>query len=262
MIQKRIQSDYKYVESLGYKVLGVFLQGSQNYGLAYEGSDIDTKCIVIPSFEDFCLNKKPVSTTLILPSNEHIDVKDIRLMFECFKKQNINFVEILFTKYKMVNPEYADAYKPMFDNAECIARYNNYAFINCIAGMCMEKYKALEHPYPTLVEKIEKYGYDPKQLHHIVRIYEFMKRYIAGESYGDCLLSRTPEYLIDIKRGCHTLEEAREIADKLLNETKALKDMYIAEHELLIDKNVEELMNNTLVQILKRSFLLEIGGDK
>ena len=143
MIQKRIQSDYEYVESLGYKVLGVFLQGSQNYGLAYEGSDIDTKCIVIPAFEDFCLNKKPVSTTLILPSNEHIDVKDIRLMFECFKKQNVNFVEILFTKYKMVNPEYEDVYKPMLENAESIARYNNYAFINCMAGMCMEKHKAL-----------------------------------------------------------------------------------------------------------------------
>lgn len=260
MIQSRLKSDYEYVESLGYKVLGVFLQGSQNYGLAYEGSDIDTKCIVIPTFEDFCLNKKPVSTTLILPSNEHIDVKDIRLMFECFKKQNINFVEILFTKYKMVNPEYEDIYMPMLKNAESIARYNNYAFINCMAGMCMEKHKALEHPYPTLINKIEKYGYDPKQLHHIVRIYEFMKRYIDGENYKDCLTSRTPEYLIDIKRGCHTLEEAREIADRLLNETKVLKDKYIEEHELVIDKNVEELMNNTLVQILKHSFLLEIGG--
>lgn len=31
MIQQRIESDYEYVESLGYRVLGVFLQGSQNY---------------------------------------------------------------------------------------------------------------------------------------------------------------------------------------------------------------------------------------
>ena len=76
----RLKSDFDYVTSLGYKVLGVFLQGSQNYGLDYEGSDIDTKAIVVPSFEDFVLNKKPASTTLILPSNEHVDVKDIRLM--------------------------------------------------------------------------------------------------------------------------------------------------------------------------------------
>ena len=156
----RLRSDFDYVTSLGYKVLGVFLQGSQNYHLDYEGSDIDTKAIVIPSFEDFVLNRKPASTTLILPSNEHVDVKDIRLMHECFRKQNINFIEILFTKYKYLNPEYVDLYQPMFDNNERIAHYNNYAAVNCIAGMVYEKHKAMEHPYPTLKDKIEKYGYD------------------------------------------------------------------------------------------------------
>ena len=34
------------------RIVGVFLQGSQNYGLDYEGSDVDTKLIVVPSFED------------------------------------------------------------------------------------------------------------------------------------------------------------------------------------------------------------------
>lgn len=258
MIQQRIESDYQYVESLGYKVLGVFLQGSQNYGLAYEGSDIDTKCIVLPSFEDFCLNKKPTSTTLVLPSNEHIDLKDIRLMFDCFKKQNVNFVEILFTQYRKLNPEFEKLYMPMFDNAEVIARYNNYAFINCMAGMSMEKYKALEHPYPTLVEKIEKYGYDPKQLHHIVRMNEFVIRYIDGESYSDCLASKKAEYLIDIKRGCHTLEEARQIAKSMLDDTIRRKVAYMENNPLAINKFVEELMNEVLISILKKSFVLEL----
>lgn len=36
-IFNRIKEDYDYVTSLGYNVLGVFLQGSQNYNLAYEG---------------------------------------------------------------------------------------------------------------------------------------------------------------------------------------------------------------------------------
>lgn len=259
MIQQRIESDYQYVESLGYKVLGVFLQGSQNYGLAYEGSDIDTKCIVLPSFEDFCLNKKPISTTLILPSNEHIDLKDIRLMFDCFKKQNVNFVEILFTQYRKFNPEFEELYMPMLENAEVIAKYNNYAFINCMAGMCMEKYRALEHPYPTLVEKIEKFGYDPKQLHHIIRMNEFMIRYIAGESYKDCLTSKKAEYLIDVKRGCHTLEEARQIAKSTLDDTIRRKNEYMESNQLAINKFVEELMNEVLISVLKKSFVLELG---
>lgn len=46
--------------------VGLFLQGSQNYNLDYEGSDIDTKAIMLPSFSDFVLNAKPLSTTHML----------------------------------------------------------------------------------------------------------------------------------------------------------------------------------------------------
>ena len=105
-ILKRVQEHYDIVVEKGYEVVGVFLQGSQNYNLHYEDSDIDTKAIILPKFEDFCLNRKPISTTSILENDEHTDLKDVRLMFECFKKQNINFVEILFTKYKVMNPKY------------------------------------------------------------------------------------------------------------------------------------------------------------
>ena len=33
-------------------IVGCFLQGSQNYGLEYEGSDVDTKLIITPSFKE------------------------------------------------------------------------------------------------------------------------------------------------------------------------------------------------------------------
>ena len=37
---------------------------------------------------------------------------------------------------------------------------NNLKLLNGISGMAQEKHKALEHPYPSIKEKIEKYGYD------------------------------------------------------------------------------------------------------
>ena len=256
----RLKSDFNYVTSLGYKVLGVFLQGSQNYGLDYEGSDIDTKTIVVPSFEDFVLNKKLASTTLILPSNEHVDVKDIRLMHECFRKQNINFIEILFTKYRYMNPDYEALYQPMFDNNERIAHYNNYAAVNCIAGMVYEKHKAMEHPYPTLIEKIEKYGYDNKQLHHILRCEEFLKRYINDTPYAECLISNTPQYLRDVKANyIYDLEQARNIANASETYVKALKQKYMDTHPVAIDSEVDEIMNNVLFDVLKHSFREEIN---
>ena len=256
----RLDSDYNYVKSLGYNVLGVFLQGSQNYHLDYEGSDIDTKAIIIPSFEDFVLNRKPVSTTLILPSNEHIDLKDIRLMHECFRKQNINFIEILFTEYFIINVDYYYIYQPMFENRERIAHYNNYASVNCIAGMVFEKHKAMEHPYPTLKDKIDKYGYDNKQLHHILRCEEFLNRYISGVPYEECLIPTNPQYLINVKSEyIHSLEEARQMAKNIEYTVKLTKQMYMDDHPLVIDKEVEDIMNNVLIKVLKFAFKKEIG---
>lgn len=258
-IHARLREDFEYVTSLGHNVLGVFLQGSQNYNLDYEGSDIDTKAIIIPSFEDFVLNKKLVSTTLILPSNEHIDLKDIRLMHECFRKQNINFIEILFTKYKYLNPEYVELYQPMFDNNERIAHYNNYAAVNCIAGMVFEKRKALCHPYEGLRDKIEKYGYDNKQLHHILRCEEFLKRYIHGVPYAECLIPTKPNYLISVKSEyVYSRDDAVEIADNCVEIVKIVKQAYMDNHEVVIDKEVDKMMNDVLIDVLKHTFRKEI----
>ena len=32
-IKNRLKAHYKYIESLGYEIIGIFLQGSQNYNL-------------------------------------------------------------------------------------------------------------------------------------------------------------------------------------------------------------------------------------
>lgn len=257
LIMTRLQENYDTVVSMGYEIVGIFLQGSQNYELDYEGSDIDCKAIILPSFTDIVLNNKPVSTTHVLLNNEHIDLKDIRLMFDCFKKQNINFVEILFTKYKIINPKYKRLIQPLFDNREEIAHYNNYASVNCMSGTSMEKFKALEHPYPSLIEKIEKFGYDPKQLHHIIRLNEFIKRYIAGELYESCLVSKQKDYLIEVKKGLHTLEEARVIAKTMDAETKKIKDEYIANNPLILSSFVENVLNYVLVNVLRCNFEFE-----
>jgi predicted nucleotidyltransferase len=258
-VMDRLQENYNTVIDMGYELVGIFLQGSQNYELDYEDSDIDCKAIVLPKFNDFVLNNKVVSTTHVLENNEHIDLKDIRLMFDCFKKQNINFVEILFTKYKVVNPKYQSLIKPLFDNNEKLARYNNYASVNCMAGMCMEKYKALEHPYPALIDKIEKFGFDPKQLHHIMRLNEFIKRYVNGELYTDCLISKNKEYLIEVKKGIHTLEEARELALFLTDETVQIKKEYMDTHEVVIDKECEDILNQVLLNVMRYNFVSELG---
>ena len=63
------------------------LQGSQNYNLDDENSDVDTKTIVIPTWRKMVLDKQPLSTTLEMPDSSHVDIKDAREMIACYKKQ-------------------------------------------------------------------------------------------------------------------------------------------------------------------------------
>lgn len=259
---KRICQHYDLVVNKGYEVVGVFLQGSQNYGLDYEGSDVDSKAIILPTFNDFVLNNTPVSTTLVLDNNEHIDLKDIRLMFDCFKKQNINFVEILFTEYAIFNSKYRDLFYPLIQAKELIARYNNYAAINCMYGMSLEKLKALEHPYPSIIDKIEKYHYDPKQLHHILRLYEFLERYINGEEYRDCLQSRQSDFLIDVKKGYYSLLDARRISKQATEHMKLIKTTYMNDYPIQINRECENILNTVLIDIMKYNFTTELERNK
>ena len=192
-IQKRVYEHYQYVDNYNYTRFFTALQGSQNYGLADDESDIDTKTLIIPNYKELVFNAKPVSSTIIVePTAEHADVKDIRLMFDTFRKQNINFLEILFTPYVVVTGGYKIYYHSLWNKREDIAHLNPYRNLSSMVGHMYEKYKKFEHPFPSAVSKIEKFGYDPKQLHHMVRIKDFLERFFekgaGGAADGHCYL--------------------------------------------------------------------------
>ena len=260
---KRVREHLSYLTDKGYEVVFIALQGSQNYGLDMYNeeykSDIDTKAIVLPSFEDFVRNKAPISTTLVLENNEHIDIKDIRVMFDTYKKQNINYIETLFSKYKIINVKYMNLVQPIFDHNEEIAHININQALRCMAGMSMEKLKAMEHPYPTIKDKIEKYGYDPKQLHHIVRMNYFIQNYVSGKKYIECLVPKdnVRNFLLDIKKGKCNLESARIIATVFDSSTKKIKDENLLEKDEINQDSIE-ILENVKFDILKKRFREEL----
>ena len=160
---KRVKEHYN--EALEYfsedKIVGIFLQGSQNYQLDTEFSDVDTKLIIVPTFTEIAMNKQPLSTTHVRENDEHIDFKDVRLYINTFRKQNTNFLEILFTPFKITNPLYASEWNRLVEAREDIAHYNSYRAVKALKGMAMEKYHALKHPYPSKLKVLAKYSYDP-----------------------------------------------------------------------------------------------------
>ena len=256
LIMKRVQEHYD--EALQYfpeeQIVGVFLQGSQNYELDYEGSDVDTKLIVVPSFRDICLNKKPVSTTHVRENEEHTDWKDIRLYMETFRKQNLNFLEILFTDFYIINPMYKEEWDRLVAAREFIARMNVYRAVKSMKGIAMERYYAMEHKHSTNVDTIEKYGYDGKAVSHLIRVYDYLRRYIEGELYKDCLIPskelRRP--IMDYKMlNVFDLEHARVEAKQYLDMIIELADEFCSKCTDQEEVWVRELLEDVSYNIMR-----------
>ncbi|MDY5929231.1 MAG: nucleotidyltransferase domain-containing protein [Candidatus Onthovivens sp.] len=262
------------LENGKYRPIYIALQGSQNYKLETENSDIDTKVITLPSLDQIIKNGKPTSFTHVRENNEHIDMKDVRLMFDCFKKQNINFIEILFSDYYIImNENYRELIEELRSHAEEIAVLNPYRAIKCMKGMAFEKYHALCHPYPAKIDIINKYGYDGKQLHHLLRLEYFldMYRYMitppdAEVKYKDILRSGFISYskrddLKLIKENkFYSLDEAKEVAEKTLSSVVTMADNACASLKDENNKETEKLLDDILYKIVKQSLADELNN--
>ena len=239
-------------------IVGIFLQGSQNYDLDYEGSDIDTKLIVCPTFKEIAFNKKPISTTHVMENNEHIDFKDIRLYINEFRKQNINFLEILFTPYCWINPKYFPYWDSLVSYRESIGRYNQYRAINAMRGMAYEKFAQMEKSMPHNAAEIEKYGYEPKQLSHIMRLNDFTERYIANMSFKSCLIPSNRDEIMNAKLGNYSLEDARRLAREHLKHIDELCTSYCDTHEPSTNHLVDIILDSAQEDIIKVAMKTEL----
>lgn len=169
----------RYPES---QLLGVFAYGSMNYGTYIEGiSDVDTKAILIPSFNDLIL-REPVSKEIHLANDEHCEVKDIRELVKMFKKQNINFLEILYTDYCWVNPFYKEVWEDTFiKNRDKIVYYDVNKAIQSICGQA--------------IHTIKQDPLNGKKISNGFRLYYFLADYTSGKPYRECI--KQPQEKLD-----------------------------------------------------------------
>lgn len=260
-IMDRVREHYN--EALEYfpedRIVGIVLQGSQNYLLDIANSDVDTKLILTPTFEDIAMNRQPISTTHIRADSSHTDWKDIRLMMQTWRKCNLNFLEILFSPYCIVNPLYAKEWNRLVQNNEMIANYDPCKAVKTMCGLARRKYEQMEHKSPSHHDDIERFGYSPKELHHLLRIEEYVGRYISGESYESCLISKKSEYLKDVKSGYYDLDTARIVANTAIVNIDRATDIYMETHSCEPNKDVDVLLDDVQYNIMKIAIKKEIG---
>lgn len=270
-IMARVEEHYKYLESLGYEVVCTCLQGSQNYGLDEYSedycSDIDTKSIVLPKLKDFIMALPPVSKVEVMDNDEHAEVKDIRVMFEMFRKMNVSYIELLYSKYVYINPKWVDYIYNLFLYRDEIASFNRNQFIKCIYGMALEKQKALCHPYPATMDKIEKFGYDGKQLSHCRRLLNFLGKYLDGWPLAACYsVDEEPErtILMNNKKQLDAYGDVLNVAgaklqcDAYVAAITVLKNEAVTEFDELEYKAVE-ILEDIKYEILKEQMRRELA---
>lgn len=211
-----------------YNVFYVGLYGSQNYNLHTEKSDYDFKALIIPTLSDLVKNSKPLSKVYEYEWGQ-VEVKDIRNYIESAVKVNINFLEILSTQYFWCDDdELADKMRsffvPLIKNQWC-------QYLRATHWMMMQKFHALRHPFPSKLDVIAKFGYDPKQLCHIQRLSFEIFDYCKGI---------TPNFIVDwderdllmwLKEWKVPNSAVDSYVESILHSTQIVMDEYLSTHK-------------------------------
>ena len=232
------------LESKGYNVIYIGLYGSQNYNLDDEYSDIDVKAIILPSLHDIIFRK--VTSKTIECENGNIDVKDLLTFYDVIKKGNFSYIESIQTEYSIGDEYIKNLFKQVKLNQKSVV------------GAMYEKRKALTHLYPSKVAEFEKWGFDPKQHHHILRLYDLLQKNLQESNEYRSFLTYSDDndvrkMLLSTKRNKEALtkEEVEEESDNIINRARELVD-YNYHYEVIdldaeINKYIEDKIRLNLL---------------
>lgn len=241
-IFKTLSKYKKILEEKGYNVIYVGLYGSQNYNLQDEYSDIDVKAIILPNLHDVIFRK--VTSKVIECEEGNIDVKDLLTFYDVIKKGNYSYVESIETEYSI-----GDKYiKQLFSKF----KPNLKSFL----GAMHEKRKALTHEYPSKKEEFAKWGFDPKQYHHILRLSDLLRANYTRIMNNEPLISfikyeddEEREFLIDVKR--NLVSYNREYVEKQSDEIIEHNKMRIPENYKYEVVNIDDEINGYIEKHIK-----------
>ena len=218
----KIDEVREFLIDKGYNVYYIGLYGSQNYGIDTEASDLDFKAIILPSLRMLVDNSKELSKVYEFTWWQ-VEVKDIRNYVDSCVKVNVNFLEILSTSYYWASDEssacqFRNFFVPLLDEQGII-------YLRACKGMIEQKRHALRHPYPSKIKVLEEFGYDPKQLCHIVRLTFLMERYVKWD-YSFIHTWKEKEYLIDLKKGIVQDKDVDSIVERNLSISDSIINKY------------------------------------
>lgn len=264
-----LREQKEILESQGYTVAYICIYGSQNYGLDIDNeeyqSDIDMKAIIVPTLDDLVRNSKPVSEAVDTQWGQ-CDVKDIRKYFETLLKANPAYIETLYTSYHIIDKRFRKEFFEIMWLRDNLVETLRCQLIRAIYGMMCEKQKAMKHPYPTIAHKIEKWGYDGKQVHHIVRLHDVMRRHFQlKKRFSDAMQPSKGirQDLMDFKLNRIPLDQAEKDVVTTMEIANEFKKQYLEnQDEVRIDYSIKDDFLRLSQDIIKKKIIEECRKGK
>lgn len=252
-VMDKVQMHYDKAATIVPKeqIVGVFLRGSQNYNCDTKNSDVDTLCLVVPSLEDFARNKKPIAMEVnVGDDGGHVTFMDIREFINQLSKQNPNILEVLFTKFAIVNRLHVNNWNQLYAYREGIAYYRPHAALNTIFGMANTEFK-----------KMSKYGYTHKGLALIFRLENLLTDYLLCKKYEYALRSDEADFIRKVKCGEFVEDpvEGMELANKAISNMKTFVDNYIEKTPDVPNQQVWSLLSKMQYKFCRDFLEWEMG---
>ena len=139
--------------------------------------------------------------------------------------------------------------------------------VNAALGQALIDALRDDDDYETFLEKFweafwgDKYGYDGKQVSHLIRVDDYLERYINGESYESCLspTDSKRDRIMDYKLlDRFSLAEAQVEALKVRDHVVAIADAFCEGKEDEEVPEMRELLESVQFNIMKISVSEEL----
>lgn len=248
--EKIFNNVVKQIKKLYPKVCLIVLQGSQNYNLDDDQSDVDVKAFVVPTVEDL-LYCRYVENATVATDGGLAEVKDIRRFPELLKKANPTYIELLFSKMVWTAPWFKDVWnKHIKGKGQKLIEERTNSFFNATRGMILQKMSSIFKRTEGNSKMFDEFGYNPKDLCHAARLVKILedvnqqrKNDFTDWSYEEILRRNDDfnKYLRLLKREKLSIEEVKEISRNILHKVQYLYQEEFNKVENVSDKTINEI---------------------
>lgn len=204
------------------------IYGSQNYGLDTEKSDIDMKCIVLPSYTHICNDKMWFVKEYVTSDGSLIIASDVRHFFDQLKKCSPPTVETLFSNV-LVTESICSWCSVMLDRMkEDIARMYPAQAVRALKGMMVSNY----NKYISVV--------NVKAACQVLRLAELIDKYIKTDRpYAEILkCERYKSVILETKSKGQICSE---LVETTFRDSLKTADEFITKGDYLVHRTSELL---------------------